>query len=191
MDDRPDRNQLTALLIAISDGEPDAADALLPVVYEDLRRRAVGMMRRESAGITMQPTMLVHDAFMRLIDQDRVEWQSRSHFFALASKMMRRVLVDHARRRQRLKRGGDQIRVTMPMGEGSALSLERDADVLALDDALEELATVDPRQADIVVMRFFGGMTVQEVAEALGVSKRTVEAEWTMTKAWLRRALSQ
>lgn len=191
MPHKPDDRDLTALLMAVSDGESQAADALLPIVYEDLRRRAVSMMRRESAGITLQPTMLVHDAFMRLIDQDRVEWQSRSHFFALASKMMRRVLVDHARRRHRLKRGGDQVRVTMPMGEGAALSLDRDADVLALDEALEALAAVDPRQADIVVMRFFGGMTVQEVAEALGVSKRTVEAEWTMTKAWLRRALSQ
>lgn len=182
---------LTGLLIAATDGDTEAAEALLPIVYDELHRRAAALMKRESAGHTLQPTMLVHDAWLRLIDQDRVEWTGRGHFFAIASKMMRRVLVDHARRRQRQKRGGDRIRVTLAPTEGPALSIERDADVIALDDALTELAEVDPRQADIVVMRFFGGLSVQEVAEILDVSKRTVEAEWTATKAWLKRALSQ
>lgn len=188
----PDARDLTGLLVAATDGDAEAAEALLPIVYDELHRRAAALMKRESAGHTLQPTMLVHDAWLRLIDQSRVEWTGRGHFFAIASKMMRRVLVDHARRRQRYKRGGDRMRVTLtPATEGPALSIERDADVIALDDALTRLAEVDPRQADIVVMRFFGGLDVQEVADVLGVSKRTVEAEWTATKAWLKRALSQ
>lgn len=187
----PDAREVTGLLLAATEGDPDAAEALLPAVYDELYRRAAALMRRENAAHTLQPTMLVHDAWLRLIDQDRVQWNNRGHFFALASKMMRRVLVDHARRRQRLKRGGDHVRVTLAPADARALSVERDTDVLALDQALEQLAEVDPRQADIVVMRFFGGLTVSEVAEILGVSKRTVEAEWTATKAWLRRALSK
>lgn len=187
-----DARDLTGLLVAATDGDPAAAEALLPIVYDELHRRAAALMKRESAGHTLQPTMLVHDAWLRLIDQSRVEWTGRGHFFAIASKMMRRVLVDHARRRQRHKRGGDRMRVTLtPATEGPALSIERDADVIALDEALTRLAEVDPRQADIVVMRFFGGLDVQEVADVLGVSKRTVEAEWTATKAWLKRALAQ
>ncbi len=179
---------VTQLLVAASGGDAKAAEALLPVVYDDLRRRAQAMMRREGGGHTLQATALVHEAYMRLIQQDRVDWQGRAHFFAIAAQIMRRILVDHARGRLRAKRGGGQAKVSLD--EGLPLTTERDADVVALDDALQRLATLDPRQAQIVEMRFFGGLTVEEVALALGVSKRTVEAEWTLIKAWMRRELS-
>jgi RNA polymerase sigma-70 factor (ECF subfamily) len=178
---------VTRLLHAAVEGDAQAQNALLPLVYEELRRRADSALRRERSGHTLQPTALVHEAWMRLITQEAVHWQGRQHFYALASRMMRRVLVDHARSRLRQKRGGDQVRVELEEG----LSTTRDADVLALDTALEELASLDPRQAEIVELRFFGGLTVQEVADTLGVSKRAVEAEWTMIKAWLRRALTE
>jgi RNA polymerase sigma factor (TIGR02999 family) len=179
---------VTALLQAASAGSKEASDALMPVVYEELRRRAAALMGREEARHTLQPTALVNEAWMRLIRQDRVDWQGRAHFFAVASEIMRRILVDHARGRLRTKRGGDQVRVSLD--EGMGLSIERDADVLAVHEAVERLAALDARQAEIVVMRFFGGLTVQEVASVIGVSVRTVEAEWTMIKAWLRRELT-
>jgi RNA polymerase sigma-70 factor, ECF subfamily len=179
---------ITQLLIAAQNGDAQAAADVLPLVYEELHRRAAAMMRRESSDHTLQPTALVHEAYLRLIDQDRVDWRARTHFFAVASQMMRRVLVDHARGRMRDKRGGSDC-VKIALEEGLGLSTERDADVLALNEALEELGKVDPRQAEIVVMRFFGGLTVEEVAAALDVSKRTVEGEWTMAKAWLRRSM--
>lgn len=178
---------VTRLLVAAAEGDERAQTALLPLVYDELRRRAGSALSRERAGHTLQPTALVHEAWMRLIAQEAVSWQGRQHFYALASRMMRRVLVDHARGRLRQKRGGDQVRVELEDG----LSTSRDADVLALDDALERLAALDPRQAEIVELRFFGGLTVQEVAETLGISKRAVEAEWTMIKAWLRRELTE
>ncbi|MCB9535670.1 MAG: sigma-70 family RNA polymerase sigma factor [Myxococcales bacterium] len=181
------RRDVTELLKAATSGDTDAAEQLMPIVYDDLRRRAAALMRRESAGHTLQPTALVNEAYMRLINQERVDWQGRGHFFGTAAQIMRRVLVDHARARGRQKRGGDVVRVQL--GDAGQLSSQRDADVLVLDEVLKKLAEVDPAQADIVVMRFFGGMTVDEVALVLGVSKRTVEAEWTMIKAWLRREL--
>jgi RNA polymerase sigma-70 factor, ECF subfamily len=180
--------EVTKLLLAATQGDARAAEALIPVVYDELHRRAMAMMSRESHGHTLQATVLVHEAFLKLIDQQRVEWQGRTHFFAVASQVMRRVLVDHARGRRREKRGGGDVRISLD--DSLPLSIQRDADVLALDEALRKLAEVDPRQADIVVMRFFGGLSVDEVAQSLGVSKRTVEAEWTMIKAWLRRELS-
>lgn len=183
-----EERDVTRLLIAATGGDARAAGELMPVVYDELKRRAAALMRRESAGHTLQATALVNEAYLRLINQDRVDWQGRTHFFAVASQIMRRILVDHARTRQRAKRGGGDVKVSLD--EGLGLSTERDADVLALDQALQKLAEVDPRQAEIVVMRFFGGLTVEEVAAALGVSKRTVEAEWTMIKAWLRRELA-
>ncbi len=181
--------EVTALLVAAADGDEKAHERLLPIVYDELRRRATSMMRRESSGHTLQATALVHEAYVRLVKQDRTDWQGRTHFFALASQMMRRVLVDHARGRMRAKRGDGKAHVELD--EGAVLSPERDADVLALDEALDRLAEVDEQQAKIVVMRFFGGLTVDEVAQALGMSKRAVEAEWTMVKAWLRRELSE
>jgi len=178
---------VTRLLQAATEGDEQARSALLPLIYDELRRRAGSALGRERAGHTLQPTALVHEAWMRLVAQEAVTWQGRQHFFAVASRMMRRVLVDHARGRQRQKRGGDQVRVDLEDG----LSTSRDADVLALDAALEQLAALDPRQAEIVELRFFGGLTVLEVAETLGISKRAVEAEWTMIKAWLRRELAE
>lgn len=180
---------LTGLLQAAHAGDAAAEAELLPLVYDELRRRANSMMRRESVGHTLQPTALVHEAYMRMIRQEQVDWQGRTHFFALSSQMMRRVLVDHARGRLRQKRGGDAVKVTLDAG--LQLSVQRDPDILALDAALTRLAELDPRQARIVEMRFFGGLTVNDVAEVLGVSKRAIEAEWTMIKAWLRRELSE
>jgi RNA polymerase sigma-70 factor (ECF subfamily) len=181
--------EVTALLSAASGGDRSAADALLPIVYEELRRRALAMMQREASHHTLQATALVHEAYMVLVRQDRANYQDRTHFFAVAAQLMRRILVDHARGRLRAKRGDGYVRVVLD--ENVALSPHRDEDVLALDEALVALAKLDPRQADLVVMRFFGGLTVEEAAEAMGVSKRTVEAEWSMAKAWLRRALTE
>lgn len=180
---------VTVLLTAAAAGDAEAAEALMPLVYAELRRRAASLMRRERSDHTLQPTALVHEAFLRLVQQDRVDWQGRTHFFATASQFMRRILVDHARGRLRERRGGnDAVRISLD--DGLPLSVERDSDVVALDEALERLAVLDPRQADIVVMRFFGGLSVEEVAAHLGQSKRAVEAEWTMIKAWLKRELT-
>lgn len=187
MSDGP--TDVTRLLADVAAGDRSAAEALLPIVYDELKRRAGMLMQRERAGHTLQPTALVHDAFLQLVQQDRVDWQGRAHFFAVASRIMRRLLVDHARARLRDKRGGGAERISLD--EGLGLTIERDADVIALHDALEELAATDPRQAEIVELRFFGGLSVEEVAAVLGVSKRTVEGEWTMSKAWLRRALTE
>ncbi len=183
------QGDVTQLLSAVSAGDRAAVDDLLPIVYDELKRRASAMMRRERDGHTLQPTALVHEAFLELVNQDRVDWQGRAHFFAVASHLMRRILVDHARSRLREKRGGKAERISLD--EGLGLSVERDADVLALDEALKKLAEVDVKQAELVSMRFFGGLSVEECAAVLGVSKRTVEAEWTMIKAWLRRELSE
>jgi RNA polymerase sigma factor (TIGR02999 family) len=166
-----------------------AVDELVPLVYDELRRLAARYLRRESAGNSLQPTALVHEAFLKLAQQQRVDWQGRTHVLAIGAKAMRRILVDHAKRKRRFKRGGGLKRILLD--ETAALSTERDEDLLAVDEALETLAGIDERQATIVELRFFGGMTVEEVAETLGVSKRTVESEWTMVRAWLRRELAK
>jgi RNA polymerase sigma-70 factor (ECF subfamily) len=181
-------DDITGILAAASAGDTDAANRLAPLVYAELRRRAASLMRREASGHTLQATQLVHDAYVKLVQQDRASWNDRNHFFAVASQTMRRLLVDHARGRQRRKRGGTATKISLD--EGLGLSVESDPDVLALDDALTRLQALDPRQAQLVEMRFFGGLTVQEVAEVLGMSKRAVEAEWTMVSAWLRRELT-
>lgn len=180
--------EITRLLAAASAGDERAADALLPIVYDELRQRAAALMGRERANHTLQPTALVHEAFLRLVEQERVTWQGRGHFFALASQMMRRVLVDHARARRSQKRGGLCDRVSL--ADGLGLTVQRAADVLAVDAALTKLAEVDPEQAEIVILRFFGGLSVEEVAAVRKQSKRAVEVEWTMIKAWLRRELA-
>jgi len=179
---------ITGILSAASAGDAEAAHQLAPLVYDELRRRAAALMRREASGVTLQATQLVHDAYLRLVRQDRASWNDRHHFFAVASQTMRRLLVDHARARQRHKRGGGQARISLDDGLG--LTVESDPDVLALDAALDRLRELDPRQAQLVELRFFGGLTVAEVAEVMGVSKRAVEAEWTMVSAWLRRELT-
>jgi RNA polymerase sigma factor (TIGR02999 family) len=168
-----------------------SAEDLLPLVYDELRRLARGFLARERPGHTLQPTALVHEAYMKLADQTRVEWAGRTHFLAVGAKVMRRLLIDHARGRGRVKRGGDQFRVTL----NEVLTPAKDADLgldelLALDGALEDLAAHNPRQAEIVELRFFAGMTVAEVADYLGVSKRTVEGDWTEARDWLRQRLS-
>jgi RNA polymerase sigma-70 factor, ECF subfamily len=159
------------------------------LVYEELKGRAEAMMRREHNAQSMQATLLVSDAFMRLVGSANVDFASRNHFFALASNVMRRVLVEHARARGRAKRGGDAAHV--PIEGVLSLSVEKDDDVLRLEESLVRLAEVDPQQAQLVTMRFYGGMSMQDVAAALGVSKRSCERDWTMAKAWLRRDLAE
>lgn len=180
-------DDITGMLVAASGGDADAARRLAGLVYDELRRRAEALMRRESPGHTVQATILVHDAYLKLIHQERAGWTDRNHFFAVAAQTMRRLLVDHARARQRDKRGGGRVKVSLD--ERLGLSSHADADVLAVDQALTRLEALDPQQARIVELRFFGGLTVAEVAQQLEISKRAVEAEWTMIAAWLRREL--
>ena len=191
------KNEVTRLLHehasrGDADGESPRPAEILPLVYGELRRLANHYLQAERAGHTLQATALVHEAYMRLVDQTRVEWQGRTHFFAVAAKAMRRILVDHARSRLREKRGGDMQRVTLgedvpPRADGF-LDVE---DVIALDEALTRLAELDPRQAAIVEQRVFAGSTVKEAAANLGVSLRTAEADWAHAKAWLARELAQ
>jgi RNA polymerase sigma factor (TIGR02999 family) len=175
------------LLRDVVHGEPGSVDALMMELYGELRTLAQHYLASESPGHTLQATALVNEAYIRLIDQSQVEWQGRSHFFAVGAQAMRRILVDHARRKGRIKRGKGCERVDLDTLR--IVSPQRSDDVLAIDEAIRELEERDPRQAQIVEMRFFGGMTVDEVAEALGVSRRTVESEWTIIRAWLRRRL--
>ena len=161
---------------------------LAPLVYSELKKLAQAHMRRERSAHTVQATELVNDAFMRLVKQASVDWEDRSHFYGIASNVMRQILVDRARSRNRLKRGGGALHVSID--DVVTVSVERDEDILAVEEALSALEVVDPRQASIVTMRFYGGMSMQEVAKALGVSKRTADREWAMTRAWMRRALS-
>jgi RNA polymerase sigma-70 factor, ECF subfamily len=181
------REDITQVLAQLRDGDQRAADKLLPLVYDEFRALARHYLGQERANHTLQPTALVHEAYLKLVDQTRVDWQGKSHFFAVAAQAMRRILVDHARSRQRDKRGGGRARVALD--EAVALCPQKDEDVIALDEALERLTTLDPRQAKVVELRFFGGMNVEEVAQALGVSKRTVEGDWTFARAWLAHEL--
>jgi RNA polymerase sigma factor (TIGR02999 family) len=180
---------ITQLLIAWTDGHPDALENLVPLVYQELRRMAARYMRREAAGHALQPTALVHEAYMRLIDQRQVKWRNRAHFFGVAAAMMRRILVDQARRRRAEKRGDGWERVTL-VGDEAAADGPEEVDVLALHESLERLAAFDPQQERIVELRYFGGLTIEEAAEVVGVSKATVVREWTFAKAWLRAELS-
>jgi RNA polymerase sigma-70 factor, ECF subfamily len=190
VDNAPDNAHITQLLIAWSDGRREALDDLMPIVYADLRRVAAGYMRREAAGHALQPTALVHEAYVRLVDQKQVKWRNRAHFFGVAAVLMRRILVDHARRRRAEKRGGDWERVTLA-GDEVAADTHKEIDVLALDEALERLAQFDPQQERIVELRYFGGLTIDETAEVVGISAATVVREWTIAKAWLRADLSR
>ncbi len=179
--------QATEILQRVQSGEVGAVDELMPIVYDEFRRLAKRFLERENKGHILQPTALVNEVYLRLVNQERVQWQGRTHFFAVGAQAMRRVLVDYARARDRKKRGGGAQRITLH--EDVALSPDRDEDVLAVDEALSKLARIDERQAKIVELRFFAGLDVRQVAEVLGVSKRTVESDWTMAKAWLRREL--
>jgi RNA polymerase sigma factor (TIGR02999 family) len=183
-----DKTSITQWLIAWSDGRQEALDHLMPLVYDDLKRQALRYMQRESPGHALQPTALVHEAYLRLIDQRHVRWRNRAHFFGVAAGMMRRILVDQARLRRAEKRGGEWERVTLVGDEPAGAAT--DVDVLALHESLERLASFDPRQEQIVELRYFGGLTIPEVAEVVGISEATVVREWTVAKAWLRADLS-
>src|SRR5262245_29869225 len=172
------------LLEAAAAGNKAALDDLAPAVYAELRRMAADQISAERAGHTLQPTALVHEAYLRLVDQRTVGWKSRSQFFCLAAQAMRRILVDHARTRGRLKRGGDRERT--PLDGVVGVLEERAEDLVALDEALGRLAAIDPQKARVVELRFFAGLTSQQTADLLSVSLRTVERDWTMARAWLR-----
>jgi RNA polymerase sigma factor (TIGR02999 family) len=184
----PSSRDITQMLIDWSNGDRAALDRLIPVVYAELRRQAARHLRRERAGHSLQTTSLIHEAYLRLVDQREVRWQNRAHFFAVASQLMHRILVDHARRRHRAKRGGSAAR--LPLEEALVIAAEKsDVDLLALDEALERLAAIDPRQSRIVELRFFSGLSIEETAEVLGVSPATVKNDWNVAKAWLRREM--
>ncbi len=178
---------VTSLLEAWTRGDQSALDRLIPIVYEDLRKVAGRRLRSERPGHTLSATALVHETYLRLMGQHPVHLENRSHFFAVASELMRRILVDHARRRGASKRGGGTVRLTLDVAvvEGTP----RDLDLVAVDDALSELATLDTRQARIVEMRFFGGLSTEEAAAVLGISRATVERDWSHARAWLYRRL--
>lgn len=179
--------RVTDLLVAWRDGDSSALDQLVPLVHIELRRLARRQMSREQAGHTLQTTALVNEAYMRLVDLSRVQWQDRGHFFAMAARLMRRILVDHARSRRFQKRGSGVRPVSLD--QAAEITADRGADLVALDDALQRLAVVDPRKAQVVEMRFFGGLSVVETAEALTVSVETVMRDWRLAKLWLLREL--
>jgi len=178
---------VTALLAEFTKGNSDAGLKLIPVVYDELRRLANAYMRRERTGHTLQTTALVHEAYLKLLGQHSVDWQNRAHFFGIAANLMRRVLIDHARGHVREKRGGGAE--VVPLDENFVFSPEHSQQFLELNTALERLAEIDARQAQIVEMRFFAGLTVEETAEALGISPKTVKRDWTVAKAWLHGEL--
>ena len=178
---------MTQLLIDWSRGDEDARDQLLPMVYDHLRRLAGARMRRERLGHSLQPTALVHETYLRLIDQRQVDWRNRAHFFGAAAVMMRRILVNHARDRAAAKRGGGTRQVSLTFADRAFPRVG--IDVLALHDALEKLADIDIRKSQIVELKFFGGLTTREIAERLQLSVATVEREWRFARAWLHEAL--
>ena len=180
---------VTQLLVAWGDGDQTALDQLVPLVNEELRRLARGYMRRERPGHTLQTTALVNEAYLRLVDQKHMHWQNRAHFLAIAAQLMRRILVDYARRRQYQKRGGGAIQVTL--GHADEAANERPPDLVALDEALAGLAEIDPRRSRVVELRFFGGLSIEETAEVLKVSPTAVERDWTIAKAWLHMTVNR
>jgi RNA polymerase sigma-70 factor, ECF subfamily len=186
MDELPQQD-VTGLLRQWTEGDQDALQKLMPIVYEELRRLAGHYLRLERPDHTLQPTALVHEAFLRLVGQREVVWQNRAHFFGIAAQMMRRILVDHARRRKAAKRDAPAFRVELE--QPGAEAADREPELLALDEALTQLEAMDPRQGRIVELRFFGGLTVEETAEVAGISTATVKREWRTARAWLRREL--
>jgi len=181
------KEQATRLLIDWSNGDREAAAGLMPLVYDELRGLARGYLQRERPDHTLQATALVHEAYLRLVDQKTTTWRNRAHFFGVAAQLMRRILVDHARRHRRKKRGGAWDKVEFD--EALAPSAPRNLDVIALDDALQDLTKLNAQHARIVELRFFGGLKTEEVAEVLDLSQRAVEREWRMARAWLRREI--
>jgi len=179
---------ITELLVGYGRGDKEALDKLMPIVYDELRRQAARYLRREQAGHTLQTTALIHEAYVRLVDQRNVQWQNRAHFFGIAAQMMRRILVDHARGKRRAKRGGSDVKVSL--ADATIPVKERDLDVVSLDEALTRLAEIDEQQSKVVELRFFSGLTVEETAEVMHISPATVKRDWSMAKAWLHRELS-
>jgi RNA polymerase sigma factor (TIGR02999 family) len=184
----PSPKEVTQLLLAWKGGDDAALERLIPIVYEELRQTARRYMRRERPGHTLQTTALVNEVYLRLVDADRIGWQNRAHFLAVSAQLMRRVLVDFARRRQQLKRGGRFEQVTLD--EPLIIAPGRDVDLLALDEALEALAKISHRQAQVIELRYFAGLSEDETAEALGVAVRTVRRDWSLARAWLYRQLA-
>jgi len=181
--------EITRLLVAWGDGDQAALEELAPLVHSELHRLAHHYMGRERPGHTLQTSALVNEAYIRLIDWKNVHWQNRAHFFAVSAQLMRRILVDFARQRKNLKRGGDVLQVSLT--EAKALAVDRDSDLLALNEALTALAELDHRMSQVVEMRFFGGLSIEEVAEVLKVSKETVMRDWRLAKVWLLRELGR
>lgn len=179
---------VTQLLIGWANGDKEALDALIPLVYDELRRQASRYLRHERAGHTLQTTALIHEAYVRLVDQRNVQWQNRAHFFGIAAQLMRRILVDHARTKKRAKRGGSDIKVSLT--QANAITQSEDLDVVALDESLARLAEFDEQQSRIVELRYFSGLTIEETAQVLGISTATVKRDWNMARAWLHRELS-
>ncbi len=180
---------MTQLLIQLTDGDRAVLDELLPLIYDELRSLAANYLRRERVGHTLQPTALVHEAYLRLVNQTQVRWQNRAHFFGVAAQMMRRILVDHARAHHADKRGSDAPRLSLD--ENIEVADERATELLALDEALTTLAEIDAQKSKIVELRYFGGLSVEETAEVLGVSAPTVKRQWRMAKAWLYGQVSK
>jgi len=189
----PRSENVTALLLAWGQGDRAALDRLVPAVYGELRRQAARYLRREQHGHTLQPTAIVHEAYLRLVDQESVRWDSRAHFFGAAARLMRQILVDHARARQAAKRGGAARQLTLGDAAGVASSegpsSEAAVDVLELHEALNRLAEFDAQMGAVVELRYFGGLTIEETAAVLGVSPATVKREWSAARAWLKREL--
>jgi RNA polymerase sigma factor (TIGR02999 family) len=180
-------HDVTQVLRELSDGDRDAPARLMPLVYDELRKLSQGYLKDERRDHTLQATALVHEAYMRLVDWENVTWQNRAHFFAVAAQVMRRILVDHARKRSAQKRGGGMTKLSLD--EAVSFAQEREVDLVALDDALKSLAQLDEAQSKIVELRFFGGLTIEETAEALSISPATVKREWTLAKAWLHKTI--
>ena len=191
MSTTPPTHAVTRLLLAWRDGDTAASEQLMALVYNDLRQVARGYLQRERADHTLQPTALVHEAYLRLVDDSQIQWQSRAHFYGVAARVMRRVLVDHARRQAAAKRGGDLAR-DIPLQDADTIAAPDQGDrvdLLALDDALDSLGRTYPRQSEVVELRYFGGLSPREIGEVLQVTERTVSRDWEFARAWLRRAL--
>ena len=186
----PDNNDITRMLIEVTNGNQDAVNRLLPFLYDELRRLAGSYLRKERVDHTLQPTALVHEAYMKLIDQRNVKWQNRAHFFGIAAQVMRRILLDHARKHLAEKRGGDAEKLPLEE-ELLVVSHGRSAELVALDDALAELAKFDADKAKLVELRYFGGLSIEETAEVMGVSVATVNRQWRLAKAWLFNQLDR
>ncbi len=185
----PEDREVTQLLIDWSRGDREALDSMMPLVYSELRRMAASYLSRERRDHTLQPTALVNEAYLRLIDQQRVNWQNRAQFFGVAAQMMRRILINHANERVAAKRGGGAMKVSLSEAENEMEIT--DASLLALDESLNRLSELDPRKSRIIELKFFGGLSIEEIAEVMQLSHATIEREWTLSRAWLHREMQR